>query len=39
VPVAVNVDGEAVSLTRLDYGVARSALRVIAPSDPSPPCD
>jgi lipid kinase YegS len=39
VPVAVNVDGEAVSLTQLNYGVARAALRVIAPCDPSPPCE
>lgn len=36
-PVAVNVDGEAVSLTRLEYGVARAALRVVAPRDPSAP--
>lgn len=36
-PVAVNVDGEALSLAALEYGVAREALRVVAPRDPSAP--
>lgn len=33
-PVAVNVDGEALSLTTLEYGVAAGAVRVLAPRDP-----
>lgn len=35
VPVAVNVDGEALSLTTLEYAVAAGAVRVLAPSDPA----
>jgi diacylglycerol kinase family enzyme len=31
VPVAVNVDGEALSLTTLEYAVAHRAVRVFAP--------
>lgn len=34
-PVAVNVDGESLSLTTLEYGVAAGAVRVLAPRDPA----
>jgi lipid kinase YegS len=36
-PIAVNVDGEALSLTTLEYTVAAAAVRVFAPQDPSCP--
>ncbi len=40
-PVAVNVDGEALSLTTLEYRVAHRAVRVLAPRAPGddPPPD
>jgi len=36
-PVAVNVDGEALSLTTLEYRVAHRAVRVLAPRAPGEP--
>jgi lipid kinase YegS len=36
-PVAVNVDGEALTLTTLEYTVAAAAVQVLAPQDPSGP--